>query len=452
MKRLMKAKVIFMGNYEWEKRLKAPASTRGSDNAWMNAVHQRVKHKSNKVKGMTTIVASVAVAAVLYGVLISNLENVRGLVTGFNADDHGSNTPYNPENKMTADQSPIDELTIPANYPPQNTAFENQNQLPEGEQQKAELLQHMAYAYQKVLTLNGTAIDQNKMFSFSDTIDFQIREGKYPASYEKVTASDGNVSEYGNNNEHVWRQSSGNNQISRVQPSDPEREPSMHFFSTSPNGIPIYSLPTDPARSDQGQNIVAPVRNLSWMLNDLKLWSLKNNEVYLNRTVNVVEGVLAKDMAEKFHASKYKLWIDEATGLLLKRQLFDTNDVVTESFVVTSIQVDQRLDNGIFDVPTDLKASQEQNSVQVPSFPKNKNGQTYGSASDPTSPETEPDLIKAYGVDGTEGYVRKTDLDGEKPRNPEEALAQQKSRPVGGRDIPLFDVEGKTVIGVFHIQ
>ncbi|BBH20258.1 hypothetical protein Back11_16030 [Paenibacillus baekrokdamisoli] len=84
-------------------------------------------------------------------------------------------------------------------------------------------------------------------------------------------------------------------------------------------------------------------------------------------------------------------------------------------------------------------------------YPKNKNGQTYGSAADATSPETEPDLIQAEGVDGTVGYVLKKDLDGEQPKTPEEAIAIQNSRPPGGYDYPLYDVDGKTVIGVFHI-
>lgn len=84
-------------------------------------------------------------------------------------------------------------------------------------------------------------------------------------------------------------------------------------------------------------------------------------------------------------------------------------------------------------------------------YPKNKNGQTYGSAADATSPETEPDLIQAEGVDGTVGYVLKKDLDGEQPKTPEEAIVIQNSRPPGGYDYPLYDVDGKTVIGVFHI-
>jgi len=89
--------------------------------------------------------------------------------------------------------------------------------------------------------------------------------------------------------------------------------------------------------------------------------------------------------------------------------------------------------------------------VQVPSFPKNENGQTYGAAPDATSPETEPDLIKAIGVDGTYGYVMKTDLDGKMPKNPTEALEQQRNAPAS-RTIPLYDVDGKTVIGEFKIS
>ncbi|NOU70708.1 hypothetical protein GC098_04560 [Paenibacillus sp. LMG 31458] len=83
-------------------------------------------------------------------------------------------------------------------------------------------------------------------------------------------------------------------------------------------------------------------------------------------------------------------------------------------------------------------------------YPKNKNGQTYGSVTDATSPETEPELISAIGVDGTKGYVLKKDIDGEQPKSPEEAISIQNSRSQGGRDIPLYDVDGETVIGVFH--
>ncbi|MDR0916547.1 MAG: hypothetical protein LBN02_05090 [Oscillospiraceae bacterium] len=98
----------------------------------------------------------------------------------------------------------------------------------------------------------------------------------------------------------------------------------------------------------------------------------------------------------------------------------------------------------------------------------NENGQTYGSGhvNDPSNPDI-PDLIFALGVDGTDGYVYKTDLYGTgplvKPTNLEEAVAymaqldalaeQAKAR----NDeylyyIPLYASDGVTVIGQFGIN
>ncbi|WP_036746700.1 hypothetical protein [Paenibacillus sp. UNC451MF] len=56
------------------------------------------------------------------------------------------------------------------------------------------------------------------------------------------------------------------------------------------------------------------------------------------------------------------------------------------------------------------------------SYPKNKNGQTYGSATDAASKEAEPELISAIGVNGTKGYVLKKDIDGELPKSPRKPL------------------------------
>lgn len=92
-----------------------------------------------------------------------------------------------------------------------------------------------------------------------------------------------------------------------------------------------------------------------------------------------------------------------------------------------------------------------QSFTPAPNYPKNENGETYGSASLANSLETEPDLISAIGVDGTHGYVRKTDLNGEMPKTPDQALTQMRRWEGKIRQIPLYDVDGKTVIGVFNV-
>ena len=75
-------------------------------------------------------------------------------------------------------------------------------------------------------------------------------------------------------------------------------------------------------------------------------------------------------------------------------------------------------------------------------FPVNASGQTYGASIDASSPETEPDLILATGVDEAgvfvDGYVLKTDLNRE-----------MKSGEIVS--IPVYLDDGKTVVGTFQL-
>lgn len=93
---------------------------------------------------------------------------------------------------------------------------------------------------------------------------------------------------------------------------------------------------------------------------------------------------------------------------------------------------------------------------QAGPYPKNQSGETYGSLLDAPSPDLEPDLIAAIGVDGTEGYVRATELySGPLPKSPDEAVAYMKaleSAPYSVRKVPLYAADGKTVIGYFQTR
>lgn len=103
-------------------------------------------------------------------------------------------------------------------------------------------------------------------------------------------------------------------------------------------------------------------------------------------------------------------------------------------------------------------------------FLVNNNNQTYGTIRPPqtnddfvVSGKNTPDLIAAVGIDGTEGYVCRIDLDGEQPNNPEEAIEymeQLNERIVEMkltgekyiRIIPLYAEDGETIIGEFGIS
>lgn len=101
----------------------------------------------------------------------------------------------------------------------------------------------------------------------------------------------------------------------------------------------------------------------------------------------------------------------------------------------------------IIGIPTVLTL----NADSTPNYPINEQGQTYGRAPFPPGPTQEPDLIKATGENGVEGYVKSSDLS-PSVSSPEEAIAFQKSiSATGYRSIPLYELDGKTVIGEFRL-
>lgn len=101
---------------------------------------------------------------------------------------------------------------------------------------------------------------------------------------------------------------------------------------------------------------------------------------------------------------------------------------------------------------TSSSTSSESTNIGDSSFPKNKNGETYGSAENVAS-GSKPDLIKAVGVDGTLGYVRAKDLDTKMLENPEAAISKQRSLAKESyREIKLYDENGENEIGTFRIS
>lgn len=96
-------------------------------------------------------------------------------------------------------------------------------------------------------------------------------------------------------------------------------------------------------------------------------------------------------------------------------------------------------------------------TIAVPHLDKsvygvNENGETFGNCLEVIYVDDEPDLMAAVGDNGIKGYVRKTELDGEKPANPEEAVRMQEEREKNGNPpmvINVYESDGVTVIDTF---
>jgi len=80
-------------------------------------------------------------------------------------------------------------------------------------------------------------------------------------------------------------------------------------------------------------------------------------------------------------------------------------------------------------------------------WPINARGQTYGVAVG----NAEADLMGAVATNQKVGYVDRKELNGPKPSSPEEALRWQAEQAGRSRVIPVYESDGVTQIGVFHI-
>lgn len=86
-----------------------------------------------------------------------------------------------------------------------------------------------------------------------------------------------------------------------------------------------------------------------------------------------------------------------------------------------------------------------------PPYAANEKGQTYGEGPFPVGKNQEPDLIKAIGENGVEGYIKNSDVT---PTfsSPEEALIHQKEvEKQGYQSVPLYESDGTTVIGEYRL-
>lgn len=79
----------------------------------------------------------------------------------------------------------------------------------------------------------------------------------------------------------------------------------------------------------------------------------------------------------------------------------------------------------------------------------NENGETYGIETNSPYMSDQPDLIPAIGDNGKQGYVRNSELIGEAPSSPEEAIRIQEERRANGNPpmvVNVYESDGVTVI------
>ncbi|MBU7315373.1 sigma-E factor regulatory protein RseB domain-containing protein [Paenibacillus oleatilyticus] len=99
---------------------------------------------------------------------------------------------------------------------------------------------------------------------------------------------------------------------------------------------------SDPATAQDAQLVTFPQQIAFWLKDDEKNYSIVGSETILNRNATVIEGKLTSTLSEKF-GSKFKLWVDTETGVLLKLLTFDAQQNETSRIEVLNIEFNKSL-------------------------------------------------------------------------------------------------------------
>ncbi|ABR50166.1 hypothetical protein Amet_4084 [Alkaliphilus metalliredigens QYMF] len=181
--------------------------------------------------------------------------------------------------------------------------------------------------------------------------------------------------------------------------------------------------------------------------NDYLYSSAKEWRYSGERTVGMNVPTFAEHNGSYYSYGKVKLYNGNTynTYYTYKSPIMTLEDGSKSTLSYTSMTPENNQVVNINDASTSLDNSE---------YKVNSNGETYGSGLQEATLGVAPDLIKARGSNGALGYVRSKDLEPEAANNPEEAIKKQKEKQKNKdtKKIPLYEVDGKTVIGEFVLE
>jgi len=200
----------------------------------------------------------------------------------------------------------------------------------------------------------GTFTYFDKKNNIDFTVDYKVRLGNNPSSYMKVINTNGNVqiSICDGNNLERYSENTKEYTSAIVTKKNPNNEDKEKYFSKNRyntfDNKKSYFYRDDPACMGlASQSLFSQERALGF-LKDYNMWNITGDEKLLGYEVKVIEGKLNDDYSNKFGASKFKWLVEKNTGILLKEELFNSNEEVIRKLETTSFKLNLDIDNNTF--------------------------------------------------------------------------------------------------------
>lgn len=312
---------------DWERDLSLPPlRERGFSTELIQGVQQRLERKKERKRYRQLVPLAAGVGATALAVLLI-------------ATMSGSPLPW------ALHQEPD----------PQSSAAFDANQRPSDPQEL--VLWKMRYSIYLLQSVKGK-LERSDPSGQVTVVDFAVREGAQPACWELEHGSNLDTTEHVRipgfdvtkrngvivDAKKVSASNSGSGSDSKSR-SSVTPNPDLR---TSPPDLAL-----DPAGTLYAREAVAPLSSVQDVLRDRSRWHITGTETLLDRPTTAIAGTLETAPSANMSPQTFKLWVDQETGMLLKRILYDASGNVIETFKLRELQVNRELPEATFQLAKD---------------------------------------------------------------------------------------------------
>jgi hypothetical protein len=185
-------------------------------------------------------------------------------------------------------------------------------------------------------------------------VEFALSE-ESPGSYVRIADRAGQVRERAFDGRHLVqldhaRRTSRSDEVApAIRPSGPRQ-----FFNAACE--PVFVRRQDPAAAHAAHAVVLP-QNYAFWLSDADAKILGSASL-LGRDATLIEGTPDAYLADKLGATTFRMWVDDATGALLRLVGTDALGNVAYSIEVRNIEFDRGVDTRLFSSPAPIDGKQ----------------------------------------------------------------------------------------------
>jgi hypothetical protein len=191
------------------------------------------------------------------------------------------------------------------------------------------------------------------------TVEYQIKLGNNPKSYEKVLGAGvdeelvfdsdlATVQQIFNKDKTVQESKIDKDEFNAKLKLNKEKSKSPKTRYGTLDGQKLYKYRSDPTMTGYAKNSIFPQEIALGFLEDYDTWEIKGKTSYLGLKALIIEGTFNDYYSNKHNAESFKLWIHEDTGILLKYEEYDANGEVVIYQKTDDIKINNTIDEQKF--------------------------------------------------------------------------------------------------------